>query len=254
MMLTLHLIIMANDNEIRSDLQLISYNMHGFTQGYPVLEDLVTNCRLDMLLLQEHWLTPANLSKFDDCFTDFFSFGCSAMSHTVGTGMMCGRPFGGVITLINNRLRKFTQTIYCEERFCIVRVANYLFVNVYMPCRGTADRLAICDDILASVWAWRTQFHWCECVVSGDFNVNLDSSDIVASRLLRFITDCSLVRCDDIFPLQKSVTYVNLALSHQSCIDYILTSADRSVNLRFWTRTLTFRIIFRCWLSYHVPI
>ena len=60
--------------------------------------------------------------------------------------------------------------------------------------------------------------------MAGDFNVNLDSSDAVASRLLRFIMDCSLVRCDDIFPLQKTVTYVNLALSHQSFIDYILTS------------------------------
>ena len=175
-------------------------------QGCPVLEDLVTTYCLDLLLLQEHWLTPANLSKFDDRFTDFFSFGCSAMSHSVDAGMMRGRPFGGVITLINNKLRKVTQTIYCEERFCIVRVANYLFVNVYMPCTATADRLAICDDILASIWAWRAQFHWCECVVAGDFNVNLDSSDVVASRLLRFITDCSLVRCDDIFQLQKSVT------------------------------------------------
>jgi len=41
---------MANDNEIRSDLQLISYNMHSFTQGYSVLEDLVTNCRLDVII------------------------------------------------------------------------------------------------------------------------------------------------------------------------------------------------------------
>jgi len=56
------------------------------------------------------------------------------------------------------------------------------------------------------------------------------ASDVVASRSLRFITDCSLVRCDDISLLQKPVTYVNLALSHQSCIDYILTSADRNVS------------------------
>jgi len=111
----------------------------------------------------------------------------------------------------------------------------------YCPC-GRKKQVLVCC------------IHWCECVVAGNLNVNLDSLDVVASRLRRFITDCSLVRCDDIFPLQKSVTYVNLALSHQSCIDYILTSADRSVNLRFWTRTLTFRIIFRCWLSYHVPI
>ena len=61
-----------------------------------------------MLLLQEHWLTPANLSKFDSCFTDFFfrmfgdvpycRRGYDSSSSTSST--LRGRPFGGVITLI----------------------------------------------------------------------------------------------------------------------------------------------------------
>jgi len=32
-----------------------------------------------IILLQEHWLTSANLSKFDDLFDDYFCFGESAM-------------------------------------------------------------------------------------------------------------------------------------------------------------------------------
>ena len=41
----------------------------------------------------------------------------------------------------------------------------------------------------------------CKCVISGDFNTNLDSSDEVARCLADFINDCLLVRCDDLFIL-----------------------------------------------------
>jgi len=90
--------------------------MHGFMQGYSVLEDFMkAENKPDIFLLQEHWLTPANLSRFDMYFPDYFSFGCSAMSSCVEVGMLRGRPFGGVLTLINKDLRRFVETIHCEE-------------------------------------------------------------------------------------------------------------------------------------------
>jgi len=58
---------------------------------------VITQFNIDIFLLQKHWLTPANLHKFDEHFTNYFSFGCSAMSNTVESGMLRGRPFGGVI-------------------------------------------------------------------------------------------------------------------------------------------------------------
>ena len=86
-----------------------------------------------------HQLTPTTLDNFDKFFPDFFTFGCSAMSKQVDSGILRGRPFGGVVTLINNRLRSVTETICCDECYCIVRVANYFIVNVYLPCVGTSD-------------------------------------------------------------------------------------------------------------------
>lgn len=67
-----------SDNTIR--VKIMSFNMHGFHQGCPVLDDMIELFNPDVLLLQEHWLTPANLNKFDSHFTNYFSFGCSAMS------------------------------------------------------------------------------------------------------------------------------------------------------------------------------
>ena len=101
------------------------------------------------------------------------------MTKCVESGMLWGRPFGGVMTLINKRLRKFVETTHCEERYTAVRVANCLIVNVYLPCAGSTDRLFVCEELLASMSALRERYHKYQCVIAGDFNVNLDSSDPV---------------------------------------------------------------------------
>ena len=45
-----------------ASLKVISYNMHGFFQGCQALDDLISTDQPDVILLQEHWLTPAKLS------------------------------------------------------------------------------------------------------------------------------------------------------------------------------------------------
>ena len=58
--------------------------------------------------------------------------------------------------------------------------------------------------------------------------MDLDSPDPVAKNLIKRMRDNSLVRCDDMY--QKVQTYVNNALGHSSCIDYILVSSPPSVH------------------------
>jgi len=74
--------------------------MHGFHHGRSVVDDLAKHSKLDLFLLHEHWLTPANLYLFDNYFDKYFSVGSSAMSKCVGQGMLRGRLFGGTIILI----------------------------------------------------------------------------------------------------------------------------------------------------------
>ena len=213
-------------------LTVISFNMRGFHQGLSVLQDLDSTLHPDVLLLQEHWLTPANLFNFDKHFTNYFSFGCSALSKQLETGMLRGRPYGGVITLIKNNLRKITQTVKCDDRFAIVRIGDILLVNVYFPCRGTADRLAACEDLLCEIDYWREQYNWCHCVIAGDFNCTIsdNNTDPVAQRLNRIIDDWSFRPCDKLFPGRLPFTYVNSSLNQQSYIDYVLVSSDSIVS------------------------
>ncbi len=46
----------------RSNLCIVSYNMHGFNQGTPTVTELIADKSADIIMLQEHWLTPANLN------------------------------------------------------------------------------------------------------------------------------------------------------------------------------------------------
>ena len=151
-------------------LSVVSYNIHGFYQGLSVLQDLTDRSvdRPDILMLQEHWLTPANLYKFDDYFPDYFSVGYSAMSKSVKSGVLFGRPFGGVISLVSNKLRNVTETVCCQERYNIIKVLNCLIVNVYLPCVGTADRLLLCIDIFADIQSWCDKYSSCDVIVAGD--------------------------------------------------------------------------------------
>ena len=139
-------------------LKLISYNMHGYNQGITTVADLIASLHPGVFLLQEHWLTPANLDAFDKKFSNYFTFGCSAMTRSVESGLLRGRPFGGVMFTIVKNLRKLTEVIYCCDRFALVKVANYVVVNVYLPCSGTNDRSTILDDVLAELQAWLERY------------------------------------------------------------------------------------------------
>jgi len=127
--------------------------------------------------------------------------------------------------LVKNKLRKYTETVHCSDRFAIIRIGNLLIVNVYFPCAGTDNRIDVCKDILLEIESWYQHFDWCHCLIAGDFNCTLDSTDPVAPSIASFIDECSLVHCDKLYPSDKQYTYCNESLNQHSLIDYALVSS-----------------------------
>lgn len=237
---------MAQLTEQSAELTIVSFNMHGFNQGSITVDDLIIDFKPSIILLQEHWLTPANLNKFDK-YHNYFTFGCSAMDKVIESGMLKGRPFGGVLMMINSDLRSISKTIYCSERFCIVKISDSIFINVYLPCKGTINRLGIIEDLFAEIWAWRERYASCECFIAGDLNVDLDSADNISQCVNNFISMHALLRCDLLTGKAKTATYVNDALNQYSTIDYMLVScADKLRNFEVLDPDINF--------SDHLPI
>ena len=68
------------------------------------------------------------------------------MSKCVQSGILYGRPFGGVMTLVKKSFRKITETICSSERYIMIKVANYVintkknlrrFITVKAHCSMT---------------------------------------------------------------------------------------------------------------------
>ena len=182
----------------------------------------------DVLLLQEHWLTPANLHKFDDEFPQYICFGSSAMCTCVGSGVLQWRPFGGVMVLINKRLKNYTELVCAADRYVIFAIGDLLFVNVYFPCAGTADRLLVCEDIFSDLWSFFCKFSCYKVIVGGDFNVDLDIANQMSNTFNSFFLDNAFQRCDRLFtcniiPPCNIGTYFNDNTGYESVIDYFVT-------------------------------
>lgn len=220
----------GNNNTTDSTLKIVSMNLHGFNQGISTVIDLANTISPDVFfLLQEHWLTPANLDLFDKTVIGYFKFGSSAMSSAVESNILKGRPFGGVMILVKNSLKYHSETIYCSDRFALVRVANWIFVDLYLPCVGTQDRLLICEDVLNDMWSWCERFPSCKTLLCGDFNADLNESDPVCRLINLFMVSHNFCRCDELFGGPRKYTYVSESLGHKSIIDYMCSSSQGDI-------------------------
>lgn len=204
----------------QTEVYVISYNMHGYNQGVTALKLLIESKHPDVIMLQEHWLTPTNLYKFSQDFSGYTPFGCSAMDNVVSSGPLIGRPFGGVMLLLKNELMYVSECIHTSERFIVFKVGDLLLFNVYLPCVGTDDRSLICSNILMEISSWRQQYPLCGCVIGGDFNTDLDFGCNISNMINRFLVDNQFLRCasTDCLPY----TFNNEARNYFSNIDYFV--------------------------------
>jgi len=184
-----------------------------------------------VFLLQEHWLTPANISRFEDEFFTYICFSSSATNAAVESGVLYGRPFGGVMTLVSRRPQKCTQVVCAAERFVVVIVRDVLVINVYLPCAGTHDRLLICEDVLSMLSEYIHSYNGYTVLMGEDFNCDLNVVNSANDLTKEFMVDLGLVRCDSLFAENGPFlsTFYAETRSLQSTIDYFLVGDKDAV-------------------------
>lgn len=144
------------------------------------------------------------------------------MTQAVETGILRGRPFGGVGLLVSNKLRHVTHSIMSNDRIAVISVDNLIIYSVYFPCSGSPDRELICGDIIDNLINLRLQHPNSEFIIAGDFNTDLDSNDSVANAINNFVNNYSLFRCDCLAANIVLPTYCNSSF-HTSTIDFMLS-------------------------------
>ena len=96
-----------------SGLRCCSFKTHGFTNGLSMLQSLCSNH--DIIILQEHWLHSFELLLFTDLFTEFNSYGMLSMNDKLVSGLLIGRPFGGVAIMLRKNLNLSMKIVEIDE-------------------------------------------------------------------------------------------------------------------------------------------
>jgi len=212
-------------------INIVSFNMHGFNQGCHT----VSAISAEIFLLQEHWLTPTNLYKFETCFNDCVCFRLSAMNSAVESGVLYGRPYGGVMTLVTKKLQKCTKVFYATKGCVVVSVGNLIVFNVYLPCSGTDDRIYLCEEIVNDILEWISKYPDHVVIVGGDLNSNLDETNPVFNLINQFVADAGLLRCDNssgamTVNRECIITYLNESIGCGITIEYFSVSDSTYVS------------------------
>lgn len=206
---------------------LLSYNMHGFRQGITELQSLIDNLALDIIFVQEHWQVSATLEVFSRHFPGYLFFGTSAC-FSIGNNLIPhGRPSGGLGVLVNCNYAGVTKFLSSTDRVLIILVGQFMFINIYLPCHGTPDRIVIIDDILNDIYTVCEQFNDYHVIMAGDFNHQLSLDDNLSDKFRGFFANMGLLCCDEKFDCVSGYTYFNHKLSNYSFIDYVC--CDKSI-------------------------
>ena len=73
--------------------------MHGFKNGLAMLSELCLHHRFNIIAVQEHWLHRSMLNSFHVVNNELELFAISGMDNASSSGILRGRPFGGICFL-----------------------------------------------------------------------------------------------------------------------------------------------------------
>ena len=167
--------------------------MHGFSQGESFLVDACESLRYDVMFLQEHWLNCDNINKINNLHVNYAGFGESAMKKTTASGILCGRPYGGVSTLLRKSLCVDANCKLITERMVIVSVCNSLFINVYLPCDdGSVEAYDQILDILSEASRVIDEGQFDYIFFGGDLHTDLSHNRKNAVLIKKFLSDYKL--------------------------------------------------------------
>lgn len=207
-------------------LQIMSYNMHGYNQGEPLLQDVcVTKPIYDIILLQEHWLNPSKLSVLST-YTNYISVSKSSINDKAG--ILYGRPYGGLSILVRRNLfANFIETLLLRDRVIIIKCGGAIVINLYMPCDdGSVECQDVISEIISDIILTLSNVNYDYIIIGGDFNCDLYSNRNTAVLIKNFLSDFDI----KFFRLNttngNNFTFSNVNRNCFSVLDFICVTSS----------------------------
>ena len=215
-----------------SNLKIVSFNMHGYRQGITFLDSMLNNSDVDVVFIQEHWLSNYQLLKLTNFHDNYVGFATSSMEDRLSNDVLFGRPFGGMATLVKKTLVNQVTCVLEEERCIILRLGDYLLTNVYLPSHKTDDvngrpgRSSLIS-LLESIAGIFIRYSNYTLVMGGDYNCsvnkNVSGKSVFDFKVLEeFQNKFNLYNVIDYVDCSINFTYLHESLNQRSHIDFFL--------------------------------
>ena len=211
-------------------LKILSYNMHGFYNGKPLLSELCNDDNISIIAVQEHWLSSDKLHLLNTVHEDFVGFGISGMKNKLSSGVYRGRPFGGVGFIWRKSLADRITVLSSDKGGRCLIIGLKLdtdtcmkLVNVYFPCFSSKldykVELGHCLGFIENSVAVGDK-----TVIMGDMNFECHDNNVGYVMCNTVFSNFNISCCDDLCHAAELSTYCNDALGCSSFIDHFFAS------------------------------
>ena len=200
-------------------ISIASHNLHGYKKTSAYHRSCLQRHE-GVWLGQETWLSEKQFSTMSSLGTQFVAR--SAMENALSSGILRGRPFGGVSIAWSPKLNGVIKplTDFRHKRAVGVEIDSEnnktLIINVYMPFYDSSKREECMIDTIDTITMVETMIEYHplhSIIIGGDFNSELIGDSPFDSLWNDVIAKFDLVICDDFIPNTSSNTYT---YSHDS--------------------------------------
>ena len=204
-----------------SQIKIISFNCCGVSSKLPVIKELCDNN--DIVVLQETWLLPHNISILESVHEEFSAHSTSAVDCTEA---LVGKPFGGISILWRNSIGRDIKIVSHEDkRMMGIEISiddRTLYVlNVYLPY-FSHDNYDLYLEYVGKISSMLELNENSDIIVIGDFNANINGE--FYQEWVKVCHEYDMVFADvDLLP-ENTVTHVNNSSLTASWLDHVLTS------------------------------
>ena len=180
---------------------------------------------------QELWLSEYQLKNLSDLGVQFVAR--SGMENAVSSGILRGRPFGGVSIAWSPNLNHAITPLTNYKHHRVVGIELHtapspiIFISVYMPYFNASKRQECiletidCISILQAIISDHPDHHF---IIGGDFNTEFKNVSPLDCHWVDFISHNDMKLCDSFVSSPINYTYFHDSLGQMKWNDHFLMS------------------------------
>jgi hypothetical protein len=211
-------------------ISIATLNLHGFKNSWTYLNELTIGC--DIIFVQEHWLLSCELHYLESLNDNFNVYAKSAMDDKISSGVLYGRPYGGVAVLVHKRLSgSFVFDSFDNDGrvVCIKSIqggSRNLLFGCYLPCKGAKNYSAELTDVIGYMQSVIDVNPGSSICILGDFNFECTNNVASSADFTFFADNFDLSCCDDLNVSDINYSYHHDTLGQYSLIDHVFISSN----------------------------